>query len=56
MSSYRGDLSPSDREDLESFRPTTCRYCHGSGWRPATYSSGPSPCGCDEPPEDEDEQ
>ncbi len=30
-----------------------CRYCHGSGWRPATYASGPTPCGCDEPQEDE---
>ncbi len=53
MSSYRGDLSPSDRADLDSFRDAPCRYCHGSGWLPATYSSGPSPCGCDEPEEDE---
>lgn len=30
-----------------------CRYCNGSGWRPSTYSSGPSPCGCDEPQEDD---
>lgn len=33
-----------------------CRYCNGSGWRASTYSSGPSPCGCDEPTEDDGEQ
>lgn len=54
MSSYRGDLSPSDRADIDSFRTTGCRQCRGSGWRPATYSSGPIPCGCDQP-EDDDE-
>ncbi len=48
MSSYRGDLSPSELEDLASFKDTTCRYCHGLGWIPPKYNSGPVPCGCDE--------
>lgn len=50
MSSYRGDLSPSDREDIESFKDRRCPRCHGTGWTPARYASGPEPCGCDRVP------
>lgn len=51
MSSYRGDLSPSDREDIESFRDQSCRLCRGSGFVPirgAGNYMAVEPCGCGE--------
>lgn len=39
----------------DAARQRGCRHCDGSGWRPATYSSGPSPCGCDEPQEEDED-
>lgn len=56
MSSYRGDLSPSDRADIESFTEAPCKWCGGSGWMPATPSAGPQPCGCEEAAEVEAEE
>lgn len=55
MSSYRGDLSPSDRADIESWRDHSCRFCRGTGFVSIRGAGNPmsvEPCGCDEPDED----
>ena len=56
MSSYRGDLSPSDREDIASFQDQSCRLCRGTGVVPirgAGNYMAVEPCGCDDPEGDE---
>lgn len=52
MSSYRGDLSPTEKADLESFTVPTCRICNGLGFLPANHDRGPVPCGCEDDDED----
>lgn len=57
MSSYRGDLSPSELDDMESWEPQGCKRCGGKGYISRFRQTGnpmaADPCGCDEPEEDQ---
>jgi hypothetical protein len=58
MSSYSGDLSPSDRADLAEFEDARrgCRHCGGLGYIPKRGEAmAADPCGCADEVEEDDE-